>query len=143
MSYQQYDSAGYPVRTVEASINPTSDSYHVCTNKRCSTNGTKYKVPTIELEIIAEPCSVPAQAAPVGPNAGAAPSLGEMFAKASAWISVKERLPDGDGAVVCLSCDGLPSVCRMNNGKWACDKSIEYDITHWMPLPDPPQEAKS
>jgi len=58
-----------------------SDSYHVCTNKGCLTHGTRYKVPTVELEIIAESSSVPAQAAPVDPNAGAAVSLGEVFAK--------------------------------------------------------------
>lgn len=65
------------------------------------------------------------------------------------WISVKDRRPDSDQIVVCL---GMPSVwpflCKFVKERgsemphlWMSLSENEGDgsITHWMPLPAPPQ----
>lgn len=177
-----------------------------CANPHCPSHGTKYKVPTIELEIIDESSSVPAQAAPVDPNAGAAPSLGEMFAnpqqpmrvwtevitaditsnreeiiraflakygcepdrleqvvkntpegtiwsvqkkqQASAWISVKDRLPEYGVPVIGVWYPANMQLCERAKGAFAdywCETHNTMNHlcapTHWMPLPDPPKET--
>ena len=75
----------------------------------------------------------------------------------SEWISVADRLPDPDGAIqyrtlypvvlVCLS-NGEPGLAiytdDINDGRFTWVHWDEYynyapdEITHWMPLPDPP-----
>lgn len=55
-------------------------AYLTCLNCPGKSNGIRYKVPTIELEIIDEQQSSLPIAAPVDADAGAAPSLGELFA---------------------------------------------------------------
>lgn len=77
------------------------------------------------------------------------------------WISVKDRLPDEDGSYLVTECVGniwFTSVARYThkyNGLEVhlIDKAIWYDfdseygdfekvgITHWMPLPEPPEEG--
>ena len=69
------------------------------------------------------------------------------------WISVDDRLPE-DGDVVlefgtwCGEIDGkcefpVIEVCSIYNGMYEC--SGDYyscwleDVTHWMPLPNPPE----
>lgn len=60
------------------------------------------------------------------------------------WIPVTERLPEDDGEVLCINdyhfyivgwlyCDDV--------GNYICesDNEIMYDVTHWMPLPQPPE----
>lgn len=65
----------------------------------------------------------------------------------SEWISVKDRLPELGERVLCT--DGhcvfeqyrvLPSCVY---GVWDRMglKSEMQDVTHWMPLPEPPQEV--
>ena len=72
----------------------------------------------------------------------------------SGWISVKEQLPEQDVAV--LTCgqvfNNFPEVIgvgRRYNGDqewkhtWECEDGFIYQedaITHWMPLPKPPEE---
>lgn len=63
------------------------------------------------------------------------------------WISVKERLPEADEFVLCArtqtSMGGTkyitPGIGKLGQGnKFSC----EFDwvnVTHWMPLPEPPQ----
>jgi hypothetical protein len=66
------------------------------------------------------------------------------------WISVEDRLPDGsvDETWVLVCADGAMNCMAYSKGKWkrwACKESdplfnIRVDnITHWMPLPDPPE----
>lgn len=55
------------------------------------------------------------------------------------WISVKDRLPEKSGDyIVCSAHDGhaLPKVVYFDNSAGWYDSAI----THWMPLPKPPEE---
>lgn len=71
------------------------------------------------------------------------------------WVPVTERLPekDGDSQIMCLvysTYDGI--VCRPYNEYHKCWDDEDYDdyycdavggkITHWMPLPEPPEKPK-
>lgn len=74
---------------------------------------------------------------------------------AAGWISVDERLPDSGTPILALTAwgdmvieewvDYSISACDMNptfpgTGYGWCENQTE-DITHWMPLPDPPIAA--
>jgi hypothetical protein len=56
------------------------------------------------------------------------------------WISVEERLPDGNGRFLTVDGKGNMMTCYFGGrfGWFAsvCDKNA---ITHWMPLPEPPK----
>ena len=68
------------------------------------------------------------------------------------WVSVKDRLPDKkwtDYLVATRLCDGTfgINIAWLNsddewksNDEWICDG--REVITHWMPLPEPPEEEK-
>lgn len=71
------------------------------------------------------------------------------------WISVKDRLPDDDQCVLVIDRDShtngpmnIVSViynaeCSLEY-RWEidhfCESSYAGDVTHWMPLPEPPNE---
>lgn len=76
----------------------------------------------------------------------------------SEWISVKDRLPETYGDYIVVACDeGCPYgegiwystvvvVADYYDGCWTWEQgSTEYDlsglVTHWMPLPKPPEEG--
>src|SRR5574344_70120 len=82
--------------------------------------------------------------------------------EAQSWISVKERLPDDVGSYLVyyhewnngdflLKYDDYRiRVMRfMNNGKWRmpvctdkrCEADTNREVTHWQPLPQPPQKG--
>ena len=56
----------------------------------------------------------------------------------SEWISVEDRLPDA-GRVIVYSPDSLDETmtCRIMDYSFV---RISTDVTHWMPLPEPPKE---
>ena len=66
------------------------------------------------------------------------------------WISVKERLPEEGKLVLTYGPDGIIDVltrykASKNSWKWGRDGefiTLVFDITHWMPLPEPPKEEK-
>lgn len=73
----------------------------------------------------------------------------------SEWISVKERLPESGIPVLVAylgyrtgeqRCDGVAVVD--NNGVWGwwdggnAEETVIVEITHWMPLPEPPKEGE-
>ena len=69
------------------------------------------------------------------------------------WISVKDRLPERNKLVlvraVSTARGGNITFVGAYDGFWflqtAADTiglTIQYDITHWMPLPEPPKEYR-
>ena len=59
------------------------------------------------------------------------------------WIPVTERLPENDQWVLCLKDDGDYWVAAWDYIDWMWSDQNEWyaekDITHWMPLPEPPK----
>ena len=75
------------------------------------------------------------------------------------WISVKDRLPDSNGQYIVTACDEgcaagegiwydtVVVTAEYYNGCWTWyEGGHEYDldgiVTHWMPLPELPEEEK-
>ena len=64
------------------------------------------------------------------------------------WISVKDRLPEESGPYLCYMADyPFGPICMIVNYKkdksafwWFADNVKAPFITHWMPLPEPPEE---
>ena len=61
----------------------------------------------------------------------------------SEWISVEDQLPVYDETVIVAG--GIAYRRILDDGRWytltSCDypgKPIQWDVTHWMPLPDGP-----
>lgn len=68
------------------------------------------------------------------------------------WISVKDRLPDFFDEVIVYDNCGYESLVSIawrrsgSNGGWIWDSRMSYpeelvNVTHWMPLPKPPEAA--
>ena len=62
------------------------------------------------------------------------------------WISVKDRLPEAGGYVVCIAKRNpfsrfMPMVARIEKNGWANPITEQYisEVTHWMPLPELPK----
>ena len=62
------------------------------------------------------------------------------------WIPVKDRLPEAGGYVVCIAKRNpfsrfMPMVARIEKNGWANPITEQYisEVTHWMPLPQPPK----
>ena len=63
------------------------------------------------------------------------------------WIPVKDRMPEAGGYVVCIAKRNpfsrfMPMVARIEKNGWANPITEQYisEVTHWMPLPEPPKE---
>jgi len=61
--------------------------------------------------------------------------------KPATWISVTDWLPENDDHVLCCT---LTKAGRRNvvigyymDGAWRC--GMNSNVTHWMPLPEPPE----
>ena len=66
------------------------------------------------------------------------------------WISVKDRLPEAGGYVVCIAKRNpfsrfMPMVARIEKNGWVNPITEQYisEVTHWMPLPDPHKEERT
>ena len=62
------------------------------------------------------------------------------------WISVKDRLPDAGGYVVCIAKRNpfsrfMPMVARIEKNGWVNPITEQYisEVTHWMPLTELPK----
>ena len=62
------------------------------------------------------------------------------------WISVKDRLPDAGGYVVCIAKRNpfsrfMPMVARIEKNGWVNPITEQYisEVTHWMHIPEPPK----
>lgn len=72
----------------------------------------------------------------------------------SEWISVKDRLPSTDETVLAIVYGRprkniqLVAACQLGawtEEGWILDEYPEWEtpsVTHWMPLPEPPEEAR-
>ena len=62
------------------------------------------------------------------------------------WISVKDRLPES-GVDVLVFTDDYCAYTAHYDGYWwlSGEPTLSYNVTHWMPLPEPPemQEKKN
>ena len=62
------------------------------------------------------------------------------------WIPVTERLPLRGDAVLCVGDNGIGIADFVCGDKWCAlpwfyvDGEQETNVTHWMPLPEPPKE---
>ena len=64
------------------------------------------------------------------------------LAKVPRWISVKERLPEADGTyVVYMPPPSEPIItAEYSDSRWDdWEVDITKYVTHWMPLPEPPE----
>ena len=62
------------------------------------------------------------------------------------WISVKDRLPEAGGYVVCIAKRNpfsrfMPMVARIEKNGWVNPMTEQYisEVTHWVPIPQPPK----
>lgn len=62
------------------------------------------------------------------------------------WISVKDKLPEVGGYVVCIAKRNpfsrfMPMVARIEKNGWVNPITEQYisDVTNWMPIPQPPK----
>ena len=63
------------------------------------------------------------------------------------WISVKDRSPEAGGYVVCIAKRNpfsrfMPMVAKIEKNGWVNPITEQYisDVSHWMPIPEPPKE---
>ena len=64
------------------------------------------------------------------------------------WIPVYDELPEVGGYVVCIAKRNpfsrfMPMVARIEKNGWVNPITEQYisEVTHWMPLNDPPKEG--
>jgi hypothetical protein len=58
------------------------------------------------------------------------------------WISVTERLPEEGVWVLALRSNKKHHIALWQHNHWSRRAGLVDKITHWMPLPEPPQEDK-
>ena len=65
------------------------------------------------------------------------------------WVSVKDRIPEAGRYVVCVAKRNpfsrfMPMLARIEKNGWVNPITEQYisEVTHWMPLPQPPKEGK-
>lgn len=56
------------------------------------------------------------------------------------WISVKDRMPEENTAVIACDNNGIVFQCLYAYDGWDLWEGNKVTITHWMPLPKPPKE---
>ena len=66
--------------------------------------------------------------------------------KVPRWIPVTERLPEPNTRVIGFMAWKAMTAIEYQNGKWYSIDHLEplpdEAVTHWMPLPEPPEEVK-
>ena len=60
--------------------------------------------------------------------------------KIQQWIPVAERLPKKNTAVIAATDNGIVFQCLYAYDGWDLWEGNEVNITHWMPMPEPPKE---
>ena len=54
------------------------------------------------------------------------------------WISVDDRLPEQGEEAICIAADGDMMIGKYTEWGWMFPCYFE-DLTHWMPIPEPPK----
>lgn len=101
-------------------------------------------------------CGTLALVKTTSPGAAAGVTLARPAITPSGWVSVEERLPEGNGGYIVTACDeGCPAgegiwydtvvvFAEYYDGCWTWNDGTEYDltdiVTHWMPLPKSPKD---
>lgn len=68
------------------------------------------------------------------------PFCGNKGVTAQEWISVKDRLPKNDEIVIICTDKNFIYAGELIGDTWFLDNdSWTATVTHWMPLPQPPQ----
>lgn len=69
------------------------------------------------------------------------PAVDVEEAKRVEWISVDERLPEGDNRVLVYLKDNPMSYTRIDTDRLVSKEWIRWGntVSHWMPLPEPPK----
>ena len=61
----------------------------------------------------------------------------------SPWHRVEDELPDDSRDVIIFTTSGIVGIgsfIRPNWYQWYSGGGLPVDVTHWMPLPEPPKE---
>ena len=58
------------------------------------------------------------------------------------WISVKERMPEDGKNVLAYEGGGFYFLDWCCDGEWVVASESTAVVTHWMPLPEPPEGQK-
>ena len=61
------------------------------------------------------------------------------LSKVPKWISVEDRLPDHNQRVLAYRAESRDT---FEEFRMCCGWAIKGKITHWMPLPEPPEEER-
>lgn len=56
------------------------------------------------------------------------------------WISVTEKTPEYDMPQLALNADGDALIANYAYGEWFDTWGQDVEVTHWMPLPEAPEE---
>lgn len=65
----------------------------------------------------------------------------ELRASAPKWISVEDRLPEQGEEAICIAADGDMMIGKYTEWGWMFPCYFE-ELTHWMPIPQPPKEVE-
>lgn len=57
------------------------------------------------------------------------------------WISVTEKTPEYDMQQLALNADGDALIANYAYGEWFDTWGQDVEVTHWMPLPEAPEEG--
>ena len=59
------------------------------------------------------------------------------------WISVTEKTPEYDMPQLALNADGDALIANYAYGEWFDTWGQDVEVTHWMPLPEVPEEGET
>ena len=62
----------------------------------------------------------------------------EELLKEREWVSVKDRMPPEDEAVLAWNKEGFPMIDVWSGKMWGFAGMVD-EISHWMPLPEKPE----